>query len=365
MLDAELQQRACEYYALANRPEDDELLQNICEEMPPFPPRESALLGRLNNKYGDTEDKRTWIAGGKDANLDREAISKMKTSTETNGNGTNGAQAAPAGAESEIMASLAGLDLSTPSPSVPDKPNPAAAEPAAMQGPLISHWFDKLCYTGEGILYEDVQIQMGIKTEYHGHMGRLAIYFGNKIAAPLTSFTATVKSADPDALSLTFAKIPPNTVQPRAQTQQILHIECKKFFATPPVLTVSFIAGSHQSLSIRLPIIITKFFEGVKLGPQDFFERWKLIGGPPREAQRIFPIELDTAGHVDIAKNRKVISGQRFALLDDVDPNPVNLVAAGVLHMSEAGKVGCLVRVEPNREAKVRPTQHLMIYSRL
>lgn len=35
VLDAELQQRACEYVALADLP-DDELLQAVCEEMPPF-----------------------------------------------------------------------------------------------------------------------------------------------------------------------------------------------------------------------------------------------------------------------------------------------------------------------------------------
>lgn len=35
VLDAELQQRACEYMALASLP-DDELLQAVCDEMPPF-----------------------------------------------------------------------------------------------------------------------------------------------------------------------------------------------------------------------------------------------------------------------------------------------------------------------------------------
>jgi len=63
VLDAELQQRACEFYALASRLDDDEFLQNICEEMPPFPPRVSALLGSLNRKHGDTGDKRTWVHG--------------------------------------------------------------------------------------------------------------------------------------------------------------------------------------------------------------------------------------------------------------------------------------------------------------
>lgn len=361
VLDSELQQRACEYYALANRPEEDDLLQNICEEMPPFPPRESTLLSRLNRRHGDTEDKRTWIVGGKDVNMDREAV-RQKPAVATNDKMTNGK---PEEGYSGIMNELAGLDLSSSTVTDPVHTTKLVTAASVLQGPGINRWFDKLCYTNEGILYEDIQIQMGVKSEYHGHMGRVAIYFGNKIAAQLTSFTATVTSDEPDALLLSFTKIPPNIVSPRAQTQQLLQVECRKIFRTPPILTVSFIAGSHQSLTIRLPIIIDKFFEPVRLSSGDFFERWKLIGGPPREAQRIFPISLDSSGHIDIAKNRKILNGHGLALLDDIDPNPVNLVGAAVLHTSATGKVGCLVRVEPNRDAKVGPLFGLTVCSHI
>ena len=76
-----------------------------------------------------------------------------------------------------------------------------------------------------------------------------------------------------------------------------------------------------------------------------------------------------------MAKNSKVIVGNKLGLLEGVralsafqerpshadimsapsqiDPNPVNAVAAGVLHMSTGGKVGCLLRLEPNKDAKV------------
>jgi len=104
---------------------------------------------------------------------------------------------------------------------------------------------------------------------------------------------------------------------------------------------------------LRLPILMSRFFEPVTLSPEDFFERWKLIGGPPREAQKIFPIRLDAGGRIDVAKQQKVVAGSRFQLLDGIDPNPDNVVAAGVLHMSTGGKVGCLLRLEPNKEAKL------------
>lgn len=354
VLDAELQQRACEFYALASRPDDDEFLQNVCEEMPPFPPRVSALLGSLNRKQGDTGDKRTWVHGGKEANLDREVTKRKTLMVDVSGNDTTLSNTA---SSQDIMSSLVGLNIS-PSPNPPsalpllDTPEKG---PRMTSGPNVDRWFEKLTYTAEGVLYEDVQIQIGIKSRYQSHIGQLAVYLGNKIDAPLTSFTATVHVQDPDALSVSFAKIPPSTIAPRSQTQQLLHVECKKVFTSPPILSISFLAGSHQTISIRLPIVLTKFFEHVKLNQSDFFERWKLIGGE-REAQSIFPIDLTSAGQLDLTKHRQIISGHRLNVLEDIDPNPNNIVGAGVLHMSVDGKVGCLMRLEPNREAKVSIT---------
>lgn len=350
VLDSDLQQRACEFYALASRPEDDELLQNVCEEMPPFPPRESTLLSRLNRKTGDTGDKRTWVHGGKEANQEHEAARKatrkptlldIQQPNASSQEGTNG---------DNILDSLAGLDLSAPIEAKPELKPPI---PPLTHGANVDRWFEKLSCSNDGVLYEDVQIQMGIKSEYHGHLGRIAIFIGNKISSPLTSFTVTLHVHDPDALSVTFAKIPPTTIMARTQVQQLLQVELKKPFSQTPLLTITFLAGSLQTVTLRLPILMTKFIEGVKLGASDFFERWKVIGGPPREAQVVFPITLNDVDQVDTLKNRSVISGHRFALLDDIDPNPANLVAAGVLHTSASGKVGCLIRLEPNGDAKV------------
>ncbi|KAH9044488.1 Adaptor protein complex AP-2 alpha subunit [Lactarius pseudohatsudake] len=357
VLDSELQQRACEFYALASRPDDDELLQNVCEEIPPFPPRESALLSRLNKKHGATEDKRTWVHGGRDVNQDRE-VAKVKRDS-TVDKPTNGATTTSTGA-SDVLASLQGLDLSGPSsttgPAVSTtltmlaKPTIA---PHLAVGTNVDRWFEKLTYSDEGVLYEDVQIQVGIKSRYQGHIGQLAVYMGNKISAPLTSFTTKVDVDDPEALSVTFAKMPATMVAPRSQSQQILHVECKKAFTTPPVITVSFLAGSHQTIALRLPVVLTKFIEPVILGASDFFERWKLIGGPPREAQGIFPVNLTSSGELDRERQQQVILGQKLSILPDVDPSPNNFVGAGVLHMSGDGKVGCLLRLEPNRDAKL------------
>lgn len=368
VLDVDLQQRACEYYALASRSEEDELLQNVCEEIPPFPSRESALIHRLNRKLGDTESKRTWVHGGKEANLERELSQRKRTLP---AEPDPGITAGSADVSNNVMDSLAGLDLTSSSNDAAAATDPSSifaqlskpinpTAPRLTTGPNIDRWFEKLTYSADGVLYEDVQVQIGIKSRYQGHLGQLAIYVGNKVSVPLTSFTTVVHVPDPDTLLASFAKLPPSTIAPRTQTQLLLQVECKKFFSTLPSITISFLAGAQQSVTLQLPILITKFLEHVSLEAADFFERWKLIGGPPRESQLIFPIALTEGGSLDQERYRQVIGGHRLNLLEGVDPNPNNLVAAGILHTSVDGKVGCLLRFEPNKDAKVRNSILLM-----
>lgn len=337
VLDSELQQRACEYLTLAKHSEEDEMLQNVCEEMPIFPPRESALLGRLSRKQGDTEDKRIWVHGGKELNKDR---------TDTFAPQARRSLKRVSGENRDLLDldSLA-LDLGPP------KLNSGSTIIPLVVGPHIDRWLEKLCWSNEGVLYEDSQLQVGVKSEFHGHVGKVAVYMGNKMTAVLNSFTTAV-SSDSDALSVTFGRLPSNSIDPRAQSQQILQVECRRPYAVLPRMTISFLAGSHQSIAIQLPVPLTKFVQPVQLNQADFFERWKVIGGPPREAQDIFSISLDKHGELDSLTYRQIIAGSGFGLLGEVDPNPSNVVAAGVLHSSQEGKVGCLIRYEPNKEAK-------------
>ena len=391
VLDAELQQRACEYLAIANLP-DEELLQVVVDEMPPFPERESALLSRLIKRSGDTHDKRTWYVGGKEVNQGQDAARYQGFGRRKGRDAaTHEALAQPRetpATPGTIADDLMGLDLSHPSsadtPTVAESPQPpvspngtsngseaaaavtTAAVPSTTKAPAattptprrtVTHgadkWLSRLVYNSEGVLWEDAQFQVGVKCEFHGHLGRIAVYFGNKMPVALESFTVMVDADTSDALKVTMPKIPTPHISALSQVQQLVHVECRDSFADPPLLHISYLAGSLQTLTLRLPVWISKFIEPVKLEAGPFFERWKQIGGAPREAQKVFPIVVDAQGLVDVGKNRRVVGGTRLGVLDGIDPNPNNIVAAGVLHMSNGGKVGCLLRLEPNANAKV------------
>ena len=59
VLDVEVQQRACEYMAITHS-QQAQLLEIVCEEMPPFQEKaESALVSLVKKKEGDTTDRRT------------------------------------------------------------------------------------------------------------------------------------------------------------------------------------------------------------------------------------------------------------------------------------------------------------------
>ncbi|RXK42346.1 AP-2 complex subunit alpha [Tremella mesenterica] len=415
VLDAELQQRACEYLALAQRPESDDLLSTICDEMPVFPERESALISRLHAKSGKVQEKRTWVIGGKEENKEREAErfrQFRKVSTPAS------ADAAPSiekklpipslppqppipipqktltmdttmgttsnGVAEDIMSSLADLDLSgngwqdeplliNEAPTAEALPqtnggdavvhatlggvDPALLAPLTV-APNIEKWLERLTYATEGILYEDSSIQIGIKAEYHSHLGRIALFLGNKLSAPFTHLSASIENPEPTALDAHFHGMPIGDIQPLAQVQELIHVECKDVFNQQPVLRVVYRTGEEgpkgqKVLVLRLPVVLSRFVEGVTLEKEAFFERWKIIGGPPREAQLIFPIKLTSSGEVDLARQTRVMSGNKFSLLSGIDPNVSNLVLAGVLHMSSGGKVGILGRLEPNKDAKL------------
>jgi len=349
-LDSELQQRACEYLALATMPTDD-LLRTVCDEMPPFPERTSALLSRLDKKSNAIGDKRTWSVTGKEGlpAVDRSATLKRNFSAgataQLNAAPTNGTgDAAHTNGIKSPIDELAGLDLSGS-----NGPNLASASHLS---PDWEPGYNRLLLRQEGILYEDVQIQIGLRSEYRADVGCLIFYFTNKSSAAIQSFTTTLDNPNPDHLKLDIKSIPDTTVQPSAQSQQMIMFEAKGVFTDSPTIRISYIAGSLQALTLKLPVALHKYMDGAVLSGDDFFKRWKQIGGAPREAQKIF-----AGADVSSDNTRRLLNGLKWGILDGVDPNARNFVGATVLHTG-SGKYGCLLRLEPNAENKVREYSH-------
>ncbi|KAI9700960.1 MAG: hypothetical protein M1820_006605 [Bogoriella megaspora] len=353
-MDPELQQRACEYLALAMLPTDD-LLRTVCDEMPPFPERASALLSRLHQKHANTSDKRTWVIGGKDANIDSKEFqlaqqrtgfkrtltngslngATLASSQQANGaNGTNGANG--------LSHDLAGLDLSAP----PDKSKMPNLASAAHLSPGWEIGYNKLLLRAEGVLYEDAQIQVGLRSEYRSERGCVILYFTNKSSFTVDSFTTTLDNRSADQVSVDLKSLPESSINPDTQTQQMIMFEANTVFADPPTIRISYLAGALQAITLQIPVTLHKYMSPADLTADDFFKRWKQIGGAPREAQKI--VGLANKNYTISSEfTRATVTGFNWGILDGVDPNSKNIVGATVLH-TQSGKFGCLMRLEPN-----------------
>ncbi|KAK2742853.1 hypothetical protein FQN55_007637 [Onygenales sp. PD_40] len=344
--DSELQQRACEYLSLATLPTDD-LLRTVCDEMPPFSERASVLLSRLHQKSVGISDKRTWLVGGKDANADKKEFiltqqTGLKRSFTTIVNGSsraNGKAKAALGASGDSPA----VDLLD---DVDDVPAPNLASAAH----LSADWevgFNRLYFQDEGVLFEDAQIQVGLRSEYRVHLGVCKLYFTNKSAFPIGSFTTTVDNPSPGCIKIDTKNLPDPDVPALSQTQQTICFEAQAPFSKPPTIRISYLAGALQAYTLQLPVLMHKYMDASTLSAEDFFKRWRQIGGPPLEAQSTFAVPGGKGRTITETFTRRIVEGFRFKILNGVDPNPKNIVGCAVYQMN-SGKTGCLLRLEPN-----------------
>uniref|UniRef100_A0A3Q3G6Y1 AP-2 complex subunit alpha n=1 Tax=Labrus bergylta TaxID=56723 RepID=A0A3Q3G6Y1_9LABR len=332
--DVELQQRAVEYLRLSSIASTD-ILATVLEEMPPFPERESSILAKLKKKKGP---------GGHLPDID-DARRNVNGSTESSEN----AEASKKGSAHPFTDLL---NVSSPPPATnsllvdvfSDISKPAALE-------VCEENFSRFVCKNNGVIYEDQLLQIGLKSEYRQNLGRIYVFYGNKTSTQFVCFSSSVTSQDtltPPQLNVHSKTVDP-VIEGGAQVQQIINIECLSDFTDAPVLDISFrYGGTLQNIGVKLPVMLNKFFQPTEMTSQDFFQRWKQLGAPQQEVQKIFKAQHPMDTEVTKAK----IIGFGAALLEGVDPNPTNFVGAGVIH-TKSTQVGCLLRLEPNPQAEM------------
>uniref|UniRef100_G1PW44 AP-2 complex subunit alpha n=1 Tax=Myotis lucifugus TaxID=59463 RepID=G1PW44_MYOLU len=383
--DVELQQRAVEYLTLSSVASTD-VLATVLEEMPPFPERESSILAKLKRKKGpgaaSALDDGRRDASSNDINGGVEPTPST-VSTPSPSADLLGLRAAPPPAAPQAPAGAGNLlvDVSsdgpvaqpglgpTPEeaflselePPAPESPMALLADPAPAADPgpedfgspipEADELLNKFVCKNNGVLFENQLLQIGVKSEFRQNLGRMYLFYGNKTSVQFQSFTPTV--VHPGDLQTAQLAVQTKRVAAQvdggAQVQQVLNIECLRDFLAPPLLSVRFrYGGAPQSLTLKLPVTINKFFQPTEMAAQDFFQRWKQLSLPQQEAQKIFKATHPMDAEVTKAK----LLGFGSALLDNVDPNPENFVGAGIIQ-TKALQVGCLLRLEPNAQAQM------------
>lgn len=358
--DSELQQRAFEYLSMATLPTDD-LLRTVCDEMPPFSERASILLSRLHQKTAGTSERKTWVVGGKAANADKQEVLMAQTTglkrsftTIVNGTrtGSNGITPSPTGGKS-ASGDLEGLDFF----SGPAQPAPNMAS-AAHLTPDWDIGFNRLYFLQEGVLFEDAQIHIGLRSEYRGNIGVVKLYISNKSTYTIGSLTTTIDNPSNPNLKIDSKNLPEPSIAAAGQTQQTFFCAAHGPFSDYPTIRISYLAGALQAYTLALPVLMHRYMEPSSLSPEDFFKRWRQIGGPPMETQRTFGLSGKNK-IIHEAFTRHMVEGLGWKILDNVDPNPKNIVGCAV-YQTEGGKTGCLLRLEPNYEKSVSKLLYLL-----
>jgi AP-2 complex subunit alpha len=230
-------------------------------------------------------------------------------------------------------------------------PQMPAAAPATNTGglsPGAEENFLKFICKNNGVLFENDLLQIGVKSESKSMYCRLVLFFGNKTSMQFSDFSSTVTSPG-DLASLLVVKAPPvnNIIDGGAQVQQIITAECVQEYTQPPLLNIKFVSGgSMQYINLKVPIMMSKFFQPTTMSSADFFTRWNQLNAPSHEYQNIFKANFP----MDRAGNKTKLMGFGIGLLEGVDPNPDNFVCAGIIHTRSA-QIGVLLRLEPNRAA--------------
>jgi AP-2 complex subunit alpha len=323
VLDLELQQRACEYLTILEM-ETDELLQAICEEMPAFSEKHNILITQLEMKY-------TEKSNSKALKLLESQMANISIVTDISGIIISNDNLSPFKEENQ---SNDLLDLQS------------EVIPVSLVKPVDELRY-KLYTENTGILYEDNILQIGLKMEFRNNLGKVALFFGNKLSIGLNNVSSLIEPSS--ALSVTIDQSIADTIPAGTQYHQMFDLECVSVITELPVLKVTFQITSQipREITLQLPIIVSKFIVPVQLTSAVFTERWKQLELVNREFKR--QIFVDSSSYSKDIKN--TLASSNIKVLDESSDH--SLKGSGIFFSKKEGKVGCLILIEKSLQVRL------------
>ncbi|KAJ7947924.1 AP-2 complex subunit alpha [Quillaja saponaria] len=382
-IDAEIQQRAVEYFALSRK---GAALMDILAEMPKFPERQSALIKKAEVTEVDTAEQSAIklraqqqtsnalvVTDQRPANgtppvgqLSLVKMPSMSTNPELSSaketlSPENGAlsKVDPQPPSADVLSDLLGpLAIEGPPGSTVHPQQSASSgldsivdeataivpvgEQANSVQPIgnIAERFQALCLKDSGVLYEDPYIQIGTKAEWRAHHGRLVLFLGNKNTSPLVSVQAIM--LPPSHMKIELSLVP-ETIPPRAQVQCPLEVMNLRPSRDVAVLDFSYKFGNNMvNVKLRLPVVLNKFFQPVSVSAEEFFPQWRSLSGPPLKLQEV----VRGVRPLPLLEMTNLLISYRLTVCPGLDPNPNNLVASTTFYSESTRAMLCLVRIE-------------------
>ncbi|KAM7256730.1 hypothetical protein ACFE04_012471 [Oxalis oulophora] len=396
-IDVEIQQRAAEYFALSRK---GAALVDILAEMPKFPERESALLKKAEDSEADTAEQSAIKLRAQQQTSNALVVTNQKASNGTSPANQLSLVKIPSSSNVDPTSVDDGLTQSNGALTIVDPQPPSAdllgdlLQPLAIEGPPgpavqprdvvlpehagipglddfdgaivpvgeqtnvvqpigdVAERFHALCLKDSGVLYEDPNIQIGIKAEWRAQHGRLVLFLGNKNTTPLVSVHALLLS--PSHLKTELSLVP-ETIPPRAQVQCPLEIVNLSPSRDVAVLDFSYKFSINMvNAKLRLPAVFNKFLQPLLLPAEEFFPQWRSLSGPPLKLQEV----VRGVRPLPLQEMTNLFNSYRVMVCVGLDPNPNNLVASTTFYSESTRAMLCLVRIEtdPSDRTQLRMT---------
>ncbi|KAL9660930.1 hypothetical protein QQ045_025749 [Rhodiola kirilowii] len=384
-IDMEIQQRAIEYFALSQK---GAAYMDILAEMPKFPERESPLIKKAEDTEVDVAEQSAMKLRSQLQTSNALVLSEQRhengpspavqpgpvkvptTATQTQDynpahegslqpNGIPGDADHQSGPSADLLGDLLSpLAIEGPPSSSTHEQITASRvesisglvdaaaivpvdEPTSSIQPIgnTAERFLLLCLKDSGVLYEDPNIQIGVKADWRAHQGRLVLFLGNKNISSLVSVKAIILA--PSHLKIEQSVVP-ETIPPRAQVQcplEFINIRPSRDVA---VLDFSYMSASNMvNVKLRLPAVLNKFLQPIPVSAEEFFPQWRSLSGPPLKLQEVVrgvrPLHLQELANL--------LNGFRLMVCPGLDPNPNNLVASTTYHSESTRPMLCLVKI--------------------
>jgi AP-2 complex subunit alpha len=299
-MNPEIQQRALEYKTLCNNPQ---IASIAMQTLPEWEVKKSVLLRKLVGKDASAEESRdrpSWLSSVDSINEEviTDSVPKVEIASQVLAEDVIIEEPKPV----ELMDLLSFGDESEQNTVTKDEENlqvfdneafEKEEEPTQRQEegseieisstePIgdLAVWRTLLYASVSGVLYEDSNLQIGLRTCSESSNLEMEFYLGNKSAGALDIKKFSIPPTP--YFEVTMNKAPASI----ESGQQILLKSCWTCllpYSTLPVLQIQYVNSKGESMarSMTLPLPVTKFCKPVSVPSSVFVTRWNQVTGAP------------------------------------------------------------------------------------
>ena len=320
----ELQQRSCEYIALAEQ--GSEMMATVMERMPVYEEdgKESVLhtITEAKEASKETSDKASWKVSSdeKTASRENQKINSREARSSSYDPGYSGTPPAPpvppasqavppqARASPVDLLSMDDGDLA-PSSSSPH------FSTSGQEQERIQQNFNAACVAGTNKteLYGDGDVTIFVQSQFRAHQARMTLSLFNKgTGGDVSNVQYELALNQIEGLAIRVQEPTINKVGPHDENKFQIAIACMRPFDRSPEISVSFTTstGAAKRAKLQLPVTVTSFMEPLACNRDVYMQRWRALEHDNTEQQQTFK-----AGMGGISIDEAVLSKIRTSLV--------------------------------------------------